>query len=119
MQKLSETGRRDHMITLKQNNLTDIDISFSQAEDFEIEITLDDEPLTGNDVLLFEVAQNDTSANLIEKRFSPVDNAFVVSISDTEKKNLPVGDYIYRMTVNTAAKDVTYISGNLRVNWGA
>ncbi len=108
------------MITITKNSETNAEISFSIAEDFKLEITIDDETLTENDTLLFEVAKNDTGANIIEKRISALNNSFSVIISDAEKKRLTVGNYIYRMTVKRASlENMTYISGNLRVNWGA
>lgn len=109
------------MITVTRNSAVSADISFSQAEKFTMSVSLDDGiELTENDNLIFEIAKNDSSAAVVKKTITAANNQFTVILTDSEKESLGIGDHIYRMTIVQAGTDeVTYISGNFRMKWGA
>ncbi len=109
------------MITVTKNSLTDMDISFSQAEKFEISVSLDDGiELSENDTLVFEAAKNDSSESIIKKTITAMNNQFTITLTNVEKESLGIGNHIYRMTITqTGTNEVTYISGNFKMKWGA
>lgn len=109
------------MITAKRYNGYNADICFCEAEKFELEVTMTDGViLSDEDVMIFEIAENESSDSIIRKSIRASENKFTVSLLTEEKALLEVGNgYIYRMTVTQAGtKDITYLSGNFQMNWG-
>ena len=93
-------------------------ISYTYGDTFNIPIKF--ESFENGDKLRFQVTKSETDALLINKTYSASDNKTVnVSLSEKELKKIPLGEYIYRMTImgiNGVIK--TRISGRLDVIWG-
>ena len=70
--------------------------------------------------LRFVIAQTEESEYIIDKTFNINDDmTFTITLSDSDKKLLDIGEYIYKMTVIKDNKTVTRKSGYFTVKWGA
>ena len=94
-------------------------ITCTAGDTFSIDITTADgfEPGT---TLEFQVAQNEQEDSLIEKIFDLSSGEFEIVLSEEEIKKLPIGNYIYKLTVIDPGGIIsTRKSGELTVKWGA
>ena len=94
------------------------DISYTQGDTFEVNLTLTNQTQTPVSVR-FQIAQNDNDDIIINKSYNVSENAATITLEAVDKEKLTNGDYIYRMSVIGDDNSViTQLSGNFKVKWG-
>ncbi|MBQ7975413.1 MAG: hypothetical protein IJ300_06975 [Clostridia bacterium] len=100
-------------------NIEGKDIHYTHGDTF-IRYVSFDEIKTG-DVLRFQITKKDNSSLVVDKMVSQSTNStFEITLTASEKAKLPIGWYVYRISLISANGDViTYISGNFDIQWEA
>ena len=94
-------------------------ISYTSGDTFILNVSAT-EGFEENTVLKFYIAKNEVGEYIIDSEFSLSEGRFTIELTDEEKSNLQVGEYIYKMTiVGGDGKIVTQKSGEFTVKWGA
>ena len=94
-------------------------ITYTAGDTFLLNISAD-RAFDDGSRLRAQIAENENSKPLIEKLVELDGGFFELLLSDEETEKLPVGNYIYKLTViGTDGRTVTRKSGELIVKWGA
>lgn len=97
---------------------TNGDIEYSVNDTFKIRVGMD---VVEEAYLDFIISENEESSIINNRyRVNSDGSSFTVTLSDADKKKIPIGNYIYKIILNRADGSViTQKSGNLKVKWGA
>lgn len=104
------------MITISNNS----NIEYTTGDTFKIIVSSDTSFLAGS-VLRFQIAENNGDSVVINNNYNLSDSGdFTISLTTSETAKLVIGDYVYRITIIDADRDITTEkSGNFKVKWGA
>lgn len=94
-------------------------IEYTKGDTFDIEVSSADGFESGSTLSLV-IAKNEHSAPIIERDFVLISSGiFPVTLSESDKEKLNIGDYIYKLTLKGANGTVyTQKSGDFIVKWG-
>lgn len=101
------------MLTVINNT----DIEYTHGDSFNLNVS-SDIGIPGGAILRMQI-NTDEETNIINTTFSQGENGFDIELTADQRSLLPVGNYIYRLSVVDGADIVTEKSGNLKVKWGA
>lgn len=95
-------------------------IEYTKDDTFELSVDSD----TGfeeSDTLRLVIAESETASPNVDNTYNlSSDGSFLLTLTDTDKKNLSIGSYIYKLIHNdNFGKTITQLSGNFIVKWGA
>lgn len=94
-------------------------IVWSVSDTFSLPIT-DVNGFSEGDTLIFQVATNTSAMPIINNSYSLVDGRFMIELSVSDRAKLPIGEYIYRIIVNSIDGSITTeSSGEFKAVWGA
>ena len=101
--------------------IKNVNLEYTKGDTFSLPVRA----LPGNEFsegmqLEFVIAESEQSDPVIEKVFNVNDDlTFTVTLTDSEKKKLSLGEYIYKMITYKNNEIITEISGYFTVVWGA
>ncbi len=102
------------MLKVLENN-----ISYTKGDTFELKVSSKTGFSDGSH-LRFTVSENEAGEPLVERSYSLSGDAFLVTLTDEDKRRLEIGSYIYKISiVSVAGVIVTEASGDFLVKWGA
>ena len=95
-------------------------IEYTYGDTFEMTVTTEGGFDEGTQLTLV-IAQGEQSEPLVSNRYdTDPDGGFTVRLSAEDKAKMPIGEYIYKLTVTDADGTViTHKSGYFTVKWGA
>lgn len=93
-------------------------ITYTAGDTFSINVSATDEFEQGTK-LNFQVAENEQAESVINKTFQLIGGGFEITLSKEETEKLPIGNYIYKITIIDLSGNITTRkSGELTVKWG-
>lgn len=97
------------------------DISYTKDDTFTMTVYQKREGIfEAGAQLRFVIAPTEESEYIIDKTFNINDDmTFTITLSDSDKKLLDIGEYIYKATIIKDNKIITRKSGYFTVKWGA
>ena len=94
-------------------------IAYTAGDTFSITVTAED-GFNTDSILVFQIAEDESSQSLINKEIGLDDGAFEITLTESEKEKLSLGNYVYKITIVDSSENiVTRKSGELIVKWGA
>lgn len=97
------------------------DISYTKDDTFKMTAYTEHEGyFKEGSKMRFVIAETEESSYIIDKTVNINDDlTFTLTLDDTEKAKLNIGDYIYKMILIENNTIVTQINGYFNVKWGA
>ena len=93
-------------------------ITYTAGDTFSLDVSATDEFEQGAK-LNFQVAENEQAVSVINKMFDLTYGCFEITLSKEEAQKLPIGNYIYKITIIDLSGNITTRkSGELTVKWG-
>lgn len=91
-------------------------IKYTNGDSFELIVTADE--ADDNTMLRFIVSIDETSQPLIDEQFQYQNGKFIITLTDTERNSLEIGNYIFKILLISGSNKTTELSGDFIVMWG-